>query len=191
MEAENSIIPESLSHDSAAYCVRGMESRRSWLRRSIWGAIGTSAGVGYYQWVPPTILPLYFNGRYAYAHDSHPAAVHRVVAVANELVEKPYKLGGGHKVLFDSAFDCSGSISYVLYRCQLLDRPLNSSEFIRYGLPGLGIYVTVYVKACHHVFMEVCGLRFDTSGSQSGEGPRWRVNGRSREGFYPRHPAWL
>ncbi|WP_395742046.1 peptidoglycan endopeptidase [Prosthecobacter sp.] len=140
---------------------------------------------------PPAIVPLYFNGLYAFAHESHPAVVHQLVAAANELVGKPYKWGGGHQYLFDNGFDCSGSVSHVLYRAKLLDRPLSSVAFARYAWAGVGSYVTVFVNPGHHVFMHICGLRFDTSGALTGEGPRWRVGSRSYAGFYPRHPAWL
>ncbi|MEZ5384145.1 MAG: peptidoglycan endopeptidase [Prosthecobacter sp.] len=167
-----------------------LQSRRSWLRHGFWGAMGTLAGTGHLRWSPP-VAPLYFNGLYAYAHISHPPAIHCVVGAANQLVDKPYKWGGGHQVLFDNGFDCSGSISHVLFRSRLLDRPLNSSAFARYALPGPGSYLTLYVKPGHHVFMEVCGLRFDTTGARKGEGPRWRVLSRSRDGFRARHPAWL
>lgn len=157
----------------------------------MWGALSTIGGLGYYTWSPPPIVPLYFNGLYAYAHVSHPPVIHQIVAAANELVDKPYKWGGGHRLLFDSGFDCSGSISHVLYRARLLDRPLSSSAFAHYAAPGPGSYVTLYVSPGHHVFMEVCGLRFDTSGSRPGEGPRWRVLSRDHHGFYTRHPAML
>lgn len=150
--------------------------------------MGAASWYGYQQ---PAVMPLYFNGVYALPHASHPRMVHHIVAYANQLVDKPYKWGGGHLALFDNGFDCSGSISHVLYRAGLLARASSSKDFVRYGLPGPGQYVTVYVRPGHHVFMEVCGLRFDTTGSRSGEGPRWRVASRQRNGFYARHPAWL
>lgn len=183
-------IPESLEHTQEADCVRHFSSRRRWLRLGLWGTMGTLASLDYRRWSPP-VVPLYFNGLYAYAHVTHPPIIHRVVAIANQLVDKPYKWGGGHRVLYDNGFDCSGSISHVLYRSSLLDRPLTSAAFASYALPGHGSYLTLYVKPGQHVFMEVCGLRFDTSGSRAGEGPRWRVPSRSREGFLPRHPPWL
>lgn len=189
-EDDQSPIPKKLSDTPEAECVKHLQSRRSWLRFGLWETLGALAGIGYYEWSPP-VMPLYFNGLYAYAHASHPVTVHRVVAAANQLVDKPYKWGGGHQVLFDDGFDCSGSISHILYRSNLLNRPLNSSDFAHYALPGAGKYVTLYVRPGHHVFMEVCGLRFDTSGNRTGEGPRWRVLSRSRDGFLARHPAWL
>ncbi len=185
-------IPESLSDTPEADCVEHLEGRRRWLRLGVWGALGAAiGGAGYHYWTTPPVAPLFFNGLYAFAHLSHPPVIHQIVAAANDLVDKPYKWGGGHQYLYDNGFDCSGSISHVLYRARLLDRPLSSSDFARYAMAGRGNYVTVYVKPGHHVFMEVCGLRFDTSGSRAGEGPRWRVVSRSRQGFVPRHPAYL
>lgn len=160
-------------------------------RLGAWAAAGSVVGAATYFVPSPTILPLYFDGLHALAHVSHPAVVHHVVAFANQIVDKPYKWGGGHKVLFDNGFDCSGSISHVLFRAGLLKQPANSSSFVQYGQPGPGRYVTLYVKPGHHVFMEVCGLRFDTTGMRTGEGPRWRVASRNRKGFHARHPAWL
>ena len=157
----------------------------------MWGALGAvGGGLGYFM-APPAVVPLYFNGYYAYAHESHPQIVHQLVAAANELVNKPYKWGGGHQFLWDNGFDCSGSVSHVLYRARLLDRPLSSTAFASYAKPGLGNYVTLFVNPGHHVFMQICGLRFDTSGSHAGEGPRWRLASRSYAGFYARHPEWL
>jgi len=186
-------IPESLTDTLEAECVRQMSGRRRWLQLGMWGGLSTAlSGLVYnYSIPPPPVIPLHFNGLFAYAHVSHPPVIHQIVAVANQLVNKPYKLGGGHQRLYDEGFDCSGSISHVLFRVRLLDRPLNSSAFARYAMPGRGKYLTLYVKPGRHVFMEVCGLRFDTSGSRPGEGPRWRAVSRSRTGFYPRHPAYL
>lgn len=186
-----SSIPKTLKDTSEACYVREMYGRRHWLNVGLWGVLGAIGGLGYHQTVVPTVVPLYFNGYYAFAHVSHPPIVHQLVAAANQLVDKPYKWGGGHQRLWDSGYDCSGSVSHVLYRAGLLDRPLSSSAFASFALPGPGNYVTLYVKPGHHVFMEICGLRFDTSGSQAGEGPRWRVLSRYRTGFYPRHPAYL
>lgn len=176
-----------------AVCVQQLRGRRWWLKRfGAWSAaLGGAVGTATWYQGTPSILPLYFNGLYALAHVSHPRMVHHLVSYANQLVDKPYKWGGGHKALFDNGFDCSGSISHVLYRCGLLAHAASSAEFARYGLPGPGRYVTIYVKPGHHVFMEICGLRFDTTGTREGEGPRWRVPSRKREGFTARHPAWL
>lgn len=186
-------IPASLTDTPEASCVQHMRSRRWWLKRlGAWGALGSAVGAATWYWTPPPpVMPLYFNGVYALPHVSHPRMVHHIVGYANQLVDKPYKWGGGHLALFDNGFDCSGSISHVLYRSGLLAHASSSKDFVRYGLPGAGRYVTLYVKPGHHVFMEVCGLRFDTSGQRQGEGPRWRLPSRNRDGFVARHPPWL
>lgn len=193
LEEEQSLeIPEALAETPEAACVQQLRGRRWWLKRlGAWGALGSAVGAATWYYAPQPVMPLYFNGLYALPHVSHPRLVHHLVAYANQLVDKPYKWGGGHKTLFDNGFDCSGSISHVLYRSGLLPHASSSTDFARFGLPGAGRYVTVYVRPGHHVFMEVCGLRFDTTGTQEGEGPRWRVASRNRAGFQQRHPAWL
>ena len=182
-------IPNALSETLEAETVKNM-TRRNWLKMTGLGALaaaGGGAGV-YYQTHAPL---LHFDGRYARATAYHPPVLHHLVYYANQLVDKPYKWGGGHQQLFDSGFDCSGSISHILYRTGLLVRPLNSRGFSGYGKAGAGRYVSVFVKPGNHVFMSVCGLRFDTSGTQTGEGPRWRSNARSTSGFINRHPPGL
>jgi hypothetical protein len=184
-------IPDSLADTPEAECVRLLDGRRRWLKLGMWGALGTVGGGLGYVMAPPTVVPLYTDGFYAYAHESHPPIVHQLVTAANELVGKPYKWGGGHQFLFDNGFDCSGSVSHVLYRVRLLDNPLSSVAFASYGWAGLGSYLTLFVNPGHHVFMQLCGLRFDTSGMVKGEGPRWRTASRSYNGFYARHPSGL
>lgn len=133
-----------------------------------------------------------FNGRYAQAPASSPEAIHRLVDAANRLQRKPYVWGGGHRYLYDRGYDCSGAASYVLHQAGLLHGPLTSGEFMGYGAPGPGRFVTIYA-AGGHVFMSVCGLRFDTSdyGSGRGDGPRWRRTARNTRGYVVRHPPGL
>lgn len=151
------------------------------------GALGLG-GAAYYWVYPPLIPPLVFDGRFAYARAEHPAVVHALVRYCNEIQGKPYKSGGGHRFLYDDGFDCSGSISHVLCRAGLLSQPLDSRRFADYGHPGPGRYVSLFVKPGQHVFMSVCGLRFDTSGGKAGEGPAWRARPRDPQGFINRHP---
>lgn len=179
------LIPESLSHTPEAATLRGL-GRRRWLKLSGLGALGAIGGTSlyYYQHIPL----LHFDGRHAWATPRHPPLVHHVVQIANQLVDKPYKWGGGHQQLYDDGFDCSGSISHILYRTGLLSRPLNSHGFSRYGQSGPGRYISLFVKPGQHVFLAVCGLRFDTTGGRPGEGPRWRSTARGTVGFVNRHP---
>ena len=132
---------------------------------------------------------LRYDGRFAAAPLSTPAQVQYAVSAGNSIQNKPYRRGGGHARVNDNAYDCSGSVSYVLIKAGLLRSPLPSAGFASYGLPGPGRYITIYVKPGDHVFMTVCGLRMDTSGGGDDEGPRWRAKPRSADGFIMRHPA--
>ena len=134
---------------------------------------------------------LSFNGRFAAAPAHLPAPVQYAVAAGNQLQNKPYVRGGGHRNVIDSAYDCSGSVSYTLINAGLLSRPLSSKEFANFGEAGPGKFITIYVKPGEHVFMSICGLRLDTTGGSEGQGPRWRPTARSTNGFILRHPFGL
>ena len=75
----------------------------------------------------------------------------------------PYKYGGGHGQWDDSGYDCSGSVSYALHGAGYLSSALTSGDFMSWGSPGRGRWVTIYA-APGHVYMVVNGRRFDTSG---------------------------
>jgi cell wall-associated NlpC family hydrolase len=125
----------------------------------------------------------------AVAPRSVPDVVAVVIAAGNEIATKPYKWGGGHGAWSDSGYDCSGSVSFALAGAGLLDSPLDSTRFMRWGDAGPGRYITIYANA-GHAFMVVAGLRFDTSGAQGGT--RWQpAAGRSYGGFVARHPHGL
>ena len=130
-----------------------------------------------------------FDGRFASVGSNAPAQLQHAVYAANKLQNKPYVRGGGHASVEDNAYDCSGSVSYVLIKAGLLRAPLSSGAFASYGEAGPGRFITIWVKPGDHVFMTICGLRMDTSGGSTGEGPRWRAKGRSMAGFVARHPA--
>ena len=91
-----------------------------------------------------------------------------MIAAANEIVGKPYKYGGGHGDWEDSGYDCSGSESYALHGAGLVSRPLNSTEFMSWGEPGEGQWITSYANSGHS-FLVVAGLRFDTGYNNSGQ----------------------
>jgi cell wall-associated NlpC family hydrolase len=122
-----------------------------------------------------------------------PKSVQRIIAAANRIIGKPYKWGGGHGRLVDSGYDCSGAVSYALIRAGLLGSPLVSGSLAHWSAGGAGNWVSVYANK-GHVYMEVAGLRFDTSpyGDVTRRmGVRWRpVIGR-RAGFASRHPVGL
>jgi hypothetical protein len=116
-----------------------------------------------------------------------PPAVQAAVAAGNRLQHKRYRYGGGHQSFHDSAYDCSGAVSYVLHGAGLLDYTLDSTGFKRWGERGGGAWITIYANKSH-AFMVVGGLRLDTSGPGP-SGPRWRPLPRSLHGFVARHPA--
>jgi len=130
------------------------------------------------------------NGKYATAPSGTPEVIQRAVSAGNALQGKPYRHGGGHAVLNDTAYDCSGTVSYVLRNSGLMSGQMPSRGFLNYGEPGEGRWITVWAKD-GHVFMTIGGLRLDTGGNGGGDGPRWRDSPRSKKGFIPRHPKGL
>jgi cell wall-associated NlpC family hydrolase len=118
-----------------------------------------------------------------------PEVVARVMGAANEIATKPYKWGGGHGAWRDSGYDCSGSVSFALAGAGLLNAPMTSGGFERYGAKGPGRWITIYANG-GHMFMVVAGLRFDTSGAR-GARTRWQPTPRSTAGFKVRHPPGL
>jgi len=119
-----------------------------------------------------------------------PDVIGRVIAGGNAIAKFPYVWGGGHGSFVDSGYDCSGSVSYALAAAGLLDSPLVSGGFARWGAPGPGRWITIYANA-GHVFMYVAGLRFDTSFRDGPFGTRWQTAPRPLAGFTVRHPPGL
>ena len=119
-----------------------------------------------------------------------PDVISRIIAGGNAIAKFPYIWGGGHGSFVDSGYDCSGSVSYALAAAGLLDTPLVSGGFAKWGAPGPGKWVTIYAND-GHVFMYVAGLRFDTSGRDGPFGSRWQTAPRSLAGFEVRHPPGL
>jgi hypothetical protein len=128
------------------------------------------------------------NGK-AYAPAGAPRAVVRAIKAGNKLQDKPYLYGGGHKSFVDTAYDCSGTVSFALHGAKLLKAPLPSGALMSWGVAGVGRWITVYANA-GHTYMVIAGLRLDTSGT-GGRGPRWQTLKRDPAGFVARHPAGL
>jgi hypothetical protein len=131
----------------------------------------------------------------AAAPEAAPQPVKDAIWKANEIIGLPYRLGGGHKSGFtDDAFDCSGTVSYALSAIPgLLETPLDSGSFMRWGKRGRGSWITVFTNP-GHAYVVIAGLRLDTSaaGDPSGlKGPRWRPTLRSSRGFKARSPKSL
>jgi peptidoglycan hydrolase-like protein with peptidoglycan-binding domain len=126
----------------------------------------------------------------AQAPASAPEVVQEIIAAGNAIAHKPYRFGGGHGHFNDTAYDCSGSVSYALHGGGLLDTPMDSSELESWGSSGAGQWITVYANS-GHTFMVVAGLRFDTSGASAHAGDRWQKAMRSGSGYVVRHPVGL
>lgn len=118
-----------------------------------------------------------------------PIAVRRAIAAANRIDDFPYRYGGGHASFDDTAYDCSGSVSYVLHAAGKLSSPLDSSSLMSYGKPGPGRYITIYSNP-GHVYMLINGRRFDTSARYEA-GSRWSRQDRSTASYTVRHPPGL
>ena len=123
------------------------------------------------------------SGGLATVPPAAPARVAAIINAGNSVARKPYVYGGGHgrlagETFVDSAYDCSGSVSFALAAAGLVDSPMDSSALARFGRAGPGRWVTIYANA-GHAFMTVAGLRFDTSGATpAARAGRWR-RGRS------------
>jgi peptidoglycan hydrolase-like protein with peptidoglycan-binding domain len=125
----------------------------------------------------------------AVAPASAPDDVKEIIEAGNAIAEKPYKYGGGHARWNDTGYDCSGSVSYVLHAAGLLSRALDSTEFMSWGEPGRGTWVTIRTNPSH-AYLIVAGLRFDTSALRA-TGNRWTEQMRSASGYRGRHPDGL
>jgi hypothetical protein len=162
------------------------------------GPASAARGTGGAVFVPPPPPPqkaYIWSGR-AVAPASAPARVKRVIAAANEIVEKPYRYGGGHRAFrrgwLDSGYDCSGAVSHALHGGGFLRSPLPSGALMSWGSSGPGRWMTVYAHG-GHVYLVVAGLRFDTSmrdpdAPGPSTGPRWSKTLRRSASFVPRHP---
>ncbi len=142
--------------------------------------------------VPGRVAQLRTNGKAAIPRGA-PLRVRAIIAAANRIVGRRYKWGGGHARLHDTGYDCSGTVSYALIRAGELGSPLVSGSFARWGGRGHGRYVTIYANR-GHVYMEVAGLRLDTSsvGDPAGRsGVRWRPAIGRRDRFAVRHVPGL
>ena len=138
------------------------------------------------------------NGQAAAPADA-PQAVKGIIAAGNQIVGKPYEVGGGHGIPLSeiaATYDCSGSVEHLLYGGGLVPVTYDeaSGGMESFGQPGPGRWVTLYANA-DHVFMYVAGLRWDTHNAAGpGDGSTgigWHPLVRSADGFIARHPAGL
>jgi hypothetical protein len=129
----------------------------------------------------------------AFAPANAPVSVKRAIWAANQLRTKSYRYGGGHKTFHDSAYDCSGTVSYALAGAGLVSVPMNSKEFRAFGSRGPGKWITVYART-GHTFAVIAGLRLDTTSPHNPSrrwAPRWQSTERMPKGFEARHPVGL
>ena len=118
-----------------------------------------------------------------------PEEVRKIIEAGNQIARTPYLWGGGHGKWLDHGYDCSGSVSFALANAGLLRGPQTSGALMGWGAPGKGKWITIYANA-GHVFMEVAGVRFDTSGNRK-TGSRWQSDMRPTGGYVARHPPGL
>jgi cell wall-associated NlpC family hydrolase len=157
--------------------------------------LGAPAGVSTPQ--QPTVpgtMAMIIKG-VAYAPSWAPMQVKKAIWAGNQIRLKPYAVGGGHGKWNDSAYDCSGAVSYVLHAAGLLKTSEDSGEMENWGSKGLGQWITVYTNP-GHAFVEIAGIRLDTSREGDphpapGTGPRWRPVMDTTTGYLARHPSDL
>src|SRR4051794_28300262 len=124
--------------------------------------------------------------RTALAPASAPDPIRQMISAANLIVGQPYLWGGGHGSFQSKGYDCSGAVSYALAGAGLLQTPLTSGQFMGYGIPGPGRWLTIYANS-GHVYAVIAGLRWDTVGDARGSGPRWHPADAYPQGFTARH----
>jgi peptidoglycan hydrolase-like protein with peptidoglycan-binding domain len=129
-----------------------------------------------------------------------PQAVVDAINAANSIIDKPYAVGGGHGKWNDSAYDCSGAVSFALHGANLLSAPEDSTQLESYGSAGPGQWMTIYADASH-TFIVIAGLAIDTAHygptTPGGTGPRWltpanaTANLQDGGNYVVRHPSGL
>lgn len=159
----------------------------------------TSGGTPYDVWREPVAVS---EGKYpqvegdkvvikkgiAYAPESAPLSVKKVIWAGNRIAKKPYIYGGGHGSWHASGYDCSGSVSFALRGAKLIRSPLASGALMSWGVRGAGKWITVYSNP-GHVWMRVMNVAFDTSGARPS---RWQqVTHKETSGYVARRPARL
>lgn len=126
----------------------------------------------------------------AIAPPEAPPQVLAALAAGNRIAGLPYAYGGGHRSEVETAYDCSGAMSYVLRGAGQLRGAMTSRGFRSYGEEGEGEWISVYARR-GHVFLVVAGLRFDTGYTGGTEGPQWTTKSRPAPGAVIRHPGGL
>ena len=166
------------------------------------GAAGATSGCSSGANPPGGAAILLPTGR-AIAPRHAPREVKLAIAAANKIRFTPYPEPDAHFGTLTRlwpAYDCSGAVSYVLFKAGLHSAvPDVAATLENWGKPGPGRWITVYASA-HHTFIVIAGLAFDTADFggpdlPGGTGPRWRADpiGNLADGasYVVRHPAGL
>ncbi len=128
----------------------------------------------------------------AIAPANAPESVKAMIAAGNKIAKTPYIYGGGHGKWEDRGYDCSGTISYALYKGGVLKESMASGGFMgRWAgsTPGAGQWVSIYANE-GHMYAVIAGLRLDTSGVKQ-DGSRWHATPRPTKGYVVSHPTGL
>lgn len=154
---------------------------------------GKAAGAATAGTVPGAKARINSDGT-ASAPANAPQAVQGLIAAANKICHKPYVYGGGHGGSLDQvgpSYDCSSSSSFALHGGGLMgSSAMTSGDFMGWGQAGPGQWVTVVANS-GHMFLQVAGIEWDTSGSPASDGPRWKPLNHTTSGFALRHPPGL
>lgn len=137
------------------------------------------------------------DGHVALIPERAPAAVQAMIVAGNELQDLPYGPAGHPDPLGAGSEDCSSTVNFVLYMAGVRsldeierENPL-AQDYVHWGAPGPGRWVSIYAteSPTPHVFIVIAGLRLDTVGggtdegpNSAQEGPRWRL--------LPNIPTW-
>ncbi len=121
-----------------------------------------------------------------------PAWLQNMIFAGNQIAHLPYRFGGGHGTFQDTAYDCSGSLSYIFWSAGILNATVTSGQLMSMGLPGPGKWITIYANQ-GHTFAIIAGLRFDTV-ALAETGSRWSNRPPDEPdlaSFAVRHPPGL
>jgi hypothetical protein len=120
-----------------------------------------------------------------------PPEIQAMIEAGNTIAHLPYRFGGGHGTFQDTAYDCSGSLSYVFAAAGILSTTVVSGQLMSMGDPGPGKWVTIYANQ-GHTFAIIAGLRFDTV-ALAQYGSRWSNTPpvENLSSFAVRHPSGL
>jgi hypothetical protein len=192
--ASPTITPSGVTGSSPAQCAAAPTATATSGGAGVGGVSATTAALPCANPTVPGTTAEIIHGL-AYAPADAPLQVQEAIWAGDRIRLKPYRVGGGHGKWNDSAYDCSGTVSFVLHAAGLLKVSEDSGQMMSWARRGAGQWITVYTNP-GHAFIEIAGIRLDTSAEQDphpapGTGPRWRPLMTSTTGFVARHPLGL